>query len=362
MAVNRQELMSGTEAPPQHLVLDLDRLNEYLSGRLAAFGTAVEAVKFKGGQSNPTYRLTGTEGVVVLRRKPPGKLVASAHDIEREYRLLKGVHAGGLPAPRPYLYCADASVIGSEFYIVEFIDGRVFWEADMPGVSAPDRASIYDSMNAALAKLHASDPGALGLADLSRTQGYLARNFARWSGIYRQAEMAPIAEMDELIERLPEVLPHDGRTTLIHGDYGLYNVIVDATAPSVRAILDWEMATLGDPLVDLAHHLRAWWDIPDPEGGAATSLLGLDLATLGIPKCEDYVERYCQRRGIAEPDMRIYLAYAQFRYAAMMQGILKRAHDGTASSRRLLHRPERVVAVARLALDTLKEGYGPWRP
>ncbi len=349
----RQEQFSGEEAPPAHLVLDLDRLAGWLSSRLPGMDRDLSATKFKGGQSNPTYHLKGPGGSYVLRRKPPGKLVASAHQIDREYRILSALAGTGLPTPRPYLYCADEGVIGSEFYIVEHVAGRVFWEADMGDTPPADRAAVYDDMNRVVAALHDLDPQAIGLGDLARTGDYAARNLARWSKIYVQSALEQIDDMDWLIATLPSHLPANEQTTFIHGDYGLYNLIIDPVEPKVRAVLDWEMATLGDPLIDLAHHLRAWWDLPD-SGLAATSLAGLDLPALGIPAMDDYVAAYCRRRGIAVPDMRWYLAYAQFRYGAMVQGILKRAADGTAASRVMVHSQDRVVKIAAMARRTLE--------
>ncbi len=353
MVVDRQATFGGTEPPPAHLALDLHALAAYLGPRVPDLAGPIAAEKFKGGQSNPTYRIAGAgDGAYVLRRKPPGTLVASAHQIDREYRVLKAVGAAGLPVPKTYFYCHDEAVIGSEFYIAECVEGRVFWQAELPDVSPADRARIYDGMNAALARLHDLDWQAAGLGDLGRHQGYTARNLKRWSEIYTASALMAIPDMDALIAELPAQLPQDEPVAFIHGDYGLYNLIVDPGTSEIRAILDWEMATLGNPWVDLAHHLRAWWDIPD-DLGATTSLLGRDLAELGIPAMDDYVALYCARRGLAPPDMRFYLAFAQFRYAAMVQGILKRAHDGTAASRTVLHRQERVIEIAKMARQTL---------
>jgi len=351
----RQEQFAGEEAPPDHLRLDLDRLAEWLGPRLPGMGRDLSATKFKGGQSNPTYRLTGAAGSFVLRRKPPGKLVASAHRIDREYRILSALAPTDIPVPQPRCYCDDASIIGSEFYIVDHVPGRIYWEADIPGAISAERQAVYDDMNRILARLHQLDANAIDLADFAREGSYAARNLKRWSDLYVQSELTPIADMHWLIDRLPKHRPESGGERFIHGDYGLYNLIIHPAEARVVAVLDWEMATVGDPLVDLAHHLRAWWDLPD-SGLAATSLAGLDLPTLGIPAMEDYVRDYCGRRGIAVPDMRWYLAFAQFRYAAMVQGILKRAKDGTASARVMVHSHDRVVriaAMARRSLETL---------
>jgi aminoglycoside phosphotransferase (APT) family kinase protein len=355
--VDRQALFSGTQIPPEHLQLDRGALADYLNDRIDGLGRQFDVSKFKGGQSNPTYKLTGEHRSFVLRRRPPGKLQPSAHAIDREYRVISALHAIGFPVPEPQIYCDIESVIGSTFYIVEYLEGRVFWNAELPGVAPEERGLIYDAMNEALAKLHALDYGALGLADFGPTGNYAARNLARWTKIYRASELVHIPDMDWLIEVLPARLPSAQRTTLLHGDYGLYNIIVHPTEPRLLAVLDWEMSTLGDPLIDLAHHLRAWWDVPDLERGSATSLVGLDLACLGIPPLEDYVARYCARLGLRDfPDRTFYLAYAAFRYAAMIQGILKRAAEGSNANRTVLQTQGRVNEIAHLARSMLAGG------
>ena len=354
----RQEMLAGTEEPPEHLRLDLDRLRAWLAPRLEGLDGPLTAAKFKGGQSNPTYLVTGPGARYVLRRKPPGSLVASAHAIDREYKVYAAVSAVGIPVPRPYLYCDDADVVGTEFYVAEHVEGRVFWDAELPGLTPAERSAVYDDLARVLAAIHRLDPDAIGLGDLARREGYERRNFERWAKGYEASKLADIADMDWLIATLPDHLPADVPAGLLHGDFGLYNVIVDGSAPRVRAALDWEMATLGDPLVDLAHHLRAWWE-PRDDTGAATSLAGRDLAALGIPTAQGQVAAYARHRGIPLPDLNVYLAYAQFRYAAMIQGILKRAATGTAAARKVLHTQERVVAVARMARRTLEEGLQP---
>ena len=353
--VDRQRLFSGTEAPPVGLELDAVVLAAFLARHIDSLEHIVSIEKFKGGQSNPTYLVKSDVGDFVLRRKPPGKLLASAHAIDREYRVLNAVSSAGYPVPKTYLYCADESVIGSEFYIVGYNPGRVYWTADIPDEIPANRAVIYDQMNARLADLHRLDFGRIGLDDLGRVGGYAARNLARWSKIYRESELVSILDMDWLIGRLPEMLPPDERTCLLHGDFGLYNLIIKPQAPEISAVLDWEMATLGDPFIDLAHNVRAWWEVPDPTGAAATSLRGHDLAALGIPKMDEYIDRYCARMGVPElPYRNFYLGYAQFRNAAMVQGILKRAAIGTASSRAKVHRQERVLEIAALARATIE--------
>ncbi|MDT3670196.1 MAG: phosphotransferase family protein [Aromatoleum sp.] len=357
MAIDRQRLFSGTESPPKHLALDVPALAAYLSDKVDGLGAAFTVEKFKGGQSNPTYKLTNPQADVsaVLRRRPPGQLLASAHDIQREYRVISALARTGFPVPHPYHYCANESVIGSSFYVVSYSAGRIFWEADIPGTPAPERAAIHDDMVARLAELHGLDYRALGFEDLGRAGHYAERNFARWSKVYEQSKLVDIPDMDWLMRRLPALMPREERVSLLHGDYGLYNIVIDPRRPRVNAVLDWEMSTLGDPFVDLAHHLRAWWEPVDEVGGAASSLRGKDLAALGIPTMDDYIAKYCRRLGIAElPHRGFYLGYAQFRYAAMIQGILKRAAIGTTSNRAVLHRQERVFEVAALARATLE--------
>jgi aminoglycoside phosphotransferase (APT) family kinase protein len=352
--VDRQALFSGTEAPPEHLRLDRLALGRYLAGRLEGLGSDFSVEKFKGGQSNPTYKLGGARDYV-LRRRPPGPLLPTAHAIDREYRVLSALDRAGYPVPKPYLYCENESVIGSAFYIVSYQQGRVFWNAELAEVPQTDRAAIYGDMNARLAQLHAFDINALGLGDFGPTNGYAARNLARWSKVYRQSELVDIPDMNVLIEQLPTLLPMEERVCLVHGDYGLYNMVISPQGPRIDAVLDWEMATLGDPFVDLAHHVRAWWEPPNT-GGAATTLRGHDIAALGIPSMDDYIDSYCRHLGLRElPNRRFYLGFAQFRYAAMVQGILKRASIGTTSSRSMLHKQDRVFAVAALARATLEQ-------
>jgi aminoglycoside phosphotransferase (APT) family kinase protein len=357
-AINRQELFSGTEEPPSNYALDTSSLNSYLGKHLKGYREPLRIEKFRGGQSNPTYKLSAGSGEYVLRCKPSGAVLSSAHAIDREFRVMSALRRASVPVPTPYLYCADNSIIGSNFYVAEFLEGRVFWNAELPGLSQWDRAAIYDVTNSCLAQIHALDFCALGLGDFGRIGDFARRNLDRWSKQYLESKLIDIPDMDWLMGALRERLPKTHRTTLLHGDFGLYNVVLDSNEPRVRGVLDWEMSTLGDPLIDLAWHTRPWWDLPDAEGGSSTSLKGMDLKALGIPSMEDYVDQYCARTGFDLGDnWNFYVGYVQFRYAAMIQGILKRVQDGTSANKVVLHTQGRVEQIARIARATL-EGNG----
>ncbi|HKY86129.1 MAG TPA: phosphotransferase family protein, partial [Pseudorhodoplanes sp.] len=286
-----------------------------------------------GGQSNPTYLLETASAKYVLRRKPPGKLLPSAHAVDREFRVISALHAQGFPVARPVLYCGDESVAGTAFYVMDFVEGRVFWEPQMPDSNPAERTAVYDDMNAVLARLHAFDPAAIGLADFGKGENYVARQVDRWSKQYRASETESIPEMDRLIDWLPAHLPPPAPVRLVHGDYRLDNTILAADAPKILAVLDWELSTLGDPLADFTYHLMQW-HMPHSDAGAGTgSLLGLDLKSLGLPSLADYVDRYVSRTGLdPRPHLPVYLAYNFFRIAAILQGIIGRVRDGTATN------------------------------
>ncbi|HLY56517.1 MAG TPA: phosphotransferase family protein [Stellaceae bacterium] len=352
--VSRQALFSGAEAPPAHLALDSQRLDAWLRSHLDFYRGPLEIEKFRGGQSNPTYRLTTPAARYVLRKKPPGPLLPSAHSIDREYRVIAALHAAGFPVPRPYLLCDDESVVGTMFYLVEHVDGRVFWEVDLPGVSPGERSAIYDSMNATLAALHSIDPLALGLGDFGRPGNYLQRQFDRWTKQYRAAQLADVPDMDWLIAELPGRIPESSASRLVHGDYGLHNIVIHKTEPQVAAVLDWEISTLGDPLGDIGHHLTAWHLPPDLERGSVSSLVGCDLAVLGIPTADAYLDRYLERTGAADFDRRFVLGFGLFRYAAIIQGVMKRAQSGTGANQNMMHTQARVGLLAAAARRTIE--------
>jgi len=331
--LDRQQAFSGTKDVADALRIDEARLAGYLTREIKGFAGPLTVKQFKGGQSNPTYLLETPGRRYVLRRKPPGKLLPSAHAVDREYRVIRALFAQGFPVAEPLAYCADDGIAGTPFYVMSFADGRVFWEPQMPDSNPPERAAIYDAMNATIARLHGFDPAQIGLADFGKGENYVARQVGRWSKQYRASETEKIEAMEHLIDWLPRHIPPAGPARLVHGDYRLDNLIVARATPEVIAVLDWELSTLGDPLADFTYHLMAW-HMPHSESAAGTgSLLGHDLGALGIPPMDDYVESYVTRTGLdPRPHLAIYLAYNFFRLAAILQGIIGRVRDGTATS------------------------------
>ncbi len=328
---DRQSAFSGTKEVAEPLRFDVARLEAYLRAQVQGFSGPVAVSQFKGGQSNPTYLVETPDRRYVLRRKPPGKLLPSAHAVDREHRVISALFAQGFPVPEPVLYCGDDAVIGTAFFLMAHVEGRVFWNPHMPGCTPAERAQVYDAMNATLARLHGYDPAALGLADYGRGENYVARQVERWSKQYRASETQKIDEMERLIGWLPKHLPPAQAPRLVHGDYRLDNMILAPDAPTIKAVLDWELSTLGDPLADFSYHLMQW-HMPPSEAGTG-SLVGLDLAALGIPSLDAYVDAYVARTKLdPRPHLPVYFAYNFFRLAAIMQGIAGRVRDGTATS------------------------------
>jgi aminoglycoside phosphotransferase (APT) family kinase protein len=310
--------------------LPLDRLEAWLREHVVGFRGPIAAERFAGGQSNPSYRLDTGSGAYVLRRKPPGPLLPSAHAVDREFRVMAALAATPVPVPRVHALCEDDSVIGSAFYVMEYLDGRIFWDQRLPEIASPaERGAMFQSMNAVIAALHNVDYGAVGLGDFGRPGNYMGRQIARWSRQYRASETEPIAAMDRLIDWLPEHLPPESPPTIVHGDYRMDNLVFHQTEPRVIGVLDWELSTIGNPLADFAYHVMTWRVTPELFRGLA----GIDFAAAGIPDEEAYVAAYCRRTGresIAAWDF--YMVYSLFRIAAILQGIAKRAIDGTAAS------------------------------
>jgi len=331
--IDRQATFSGTKEVADTLRFDAAPLQAYLARHLPDAGGPLTVRQFKGGQSNPTYLIETPMRKLVLRRKPPGKLLPSAHAVDREYRVLEALSRQEFPVATPRLYCADDSVIGTPFYLMDFVEGRVFWEPGMPNSNPAERAAVYGAMNATLARLHSFDPAAIGLGDFGPGENYVARQVERWSKQYRASQTDEIEAMEHLLAWLPAHLPPPAPVRLVHGDYRLDNLIIAPSAPEVVAVLDWELSTLGDPLADFAYHLMQW-DIPLSETGYGVgTLVGFDLAALGIPSRAAYVDAYMAGTGLdPRPHLAVYLAYNFFRLAAILQGIVGRARDGTAAN------------------------------
>jgi aminoglycoside phosphotransferase (APT) family kinase protein len=339
--------------------LETDRLGPYLAARIPGFGGLVSAEKFAGGESNPTFLLAASGGRYVLRRKPPGALLASAHAVDREYRVMAALRDTGVPVPRVLHLCEDDSVIGSMFYVMEFLEGRIFWDGTLPDLAPAERGAVYDAMNAALASLHRLDPAALGLADFGRPGSYFARQTGRWTKQYRATETQPIPAMDALIAWLDREMPaDDGRVSLVHGDYRIDNMVFAPGAPRILGILDWELSTLGHPFADLAYQCMQW---RLPLEGAFRGLGALDRRAHGLPTEDEYVARYCERTGVPGIEgWTFYLAFSFFRLAAILQGVYKRALDGNASNpERARQMGEAVPMLARLAADLIERERAP---
>jgi len=354
---DRQAAYTGTRDAPAALAIDAKRLEDYLTQNIEGFQGPLQVQLFKGGQSNPTYLLTTPPRRYVLRRKPPGKLLPSAHAVDREFRVISGLHRQGFPVPEPLVLCEDESVAGTAFYVMSFADGRVFWDLPMPSSNPAERTAVYDSMNATLAKLHSYDPGAIGLGDYGKGEDYVARQVARWTKQYVASETEKIVEMDALMEWLPAHLPPQKALRIVHGDYRLDNMILAADRPDVIAVIDWELSTLGDPLADFTYHLMAW---EMPTMGGFGSLKDKDLAALGIPSRDDYVAAYAKRTGFdpgAHVD--IYLAYNFFRLASIVQGIVGRVRDGTAANQHAAARADAVRPLAATAMHFARRAGAP---
>jgi aminoglycoside phosphotransferase (APT) family kinase protein len=302
-----------------------------LRGHIAGFSGPIDVSQFKGGQSNPTYLIETPQRRYVLRRKPPGKLLPSAHAVDREFRVISALSAQHFPVAESILYCADEGVVGTAFFLMSHVDGRVFWEPQMPASDPAERAAVYDSLNATLARLHTFEPAAIGLADYGRGENYVARQVDRWSKQYRASETEPVEDMERLIAWLPAHLPPPQPPRLVHGDYRLDNVILSPDAPKIAAVLDWELSTLGDPLADFSYHLMQW-HMPPSDAGTG-SFVGFDLPAMGLPPLDAYVDAYVARTGFdPRAQLPVYFAYNFFRLAAIMQGIAGRVRDGTATS------------------------------
>lgn len=337
--------------------LDSAALGPYLADRISGFGRLLDITQFKAGQSNPTYLLVATGGKFVLRAKPPGALLKSAHQVDREYRVMKALWGTAVPVPRVLHLSEEESPIGRMFFVMDFLDGRVLWDPALPEASGNiERAAISDAMNATLAALHDVDVAAAGLADFGKPGNYYERQLGRWTSQYRASETGRVAPMDRLIAWLETNLPpDDGLVSLVHGDYRLDNLMFAPDRPEIIAVLDWELSTLGHPYADIAYQCMQW---RLPHASGFRGLGGIDRAAIGLPSESEYVAAYCQRRGIdGIGNWRFYLAFSFFRLAAICQGVYKRALDGNASN------PEKarmygdaVALLAGLAVELIDGG------
>jgi aminoglycoside phosphotransferase (APT) family kinase protein len=327
-------------------------LSAYLERHVEGFRGPAASSKFKGGQSNPTYLIEAASGRYVLRRKPPGHLLASAHAVDREFRVLQALHGSAVPVAAPLHLCADPSVIGSMFYLMEYVDGRIFWDPSLPEVAREGRGDYFEAIIATLAAVHTIDVNAVGLADYGKPGNYFARQIARWSEQYRNSETGSIAAMDALIQRLPARCPaDDGTVALAHGDYRIDNLMFHPAEPRVIAVVDWELSTLGQPLADLGYFCMA---LRLPRNPALPGLAGLDRAALGIPDEAAILRRYSELTGRQIPDdWGFVLAFSFFRLAAIAQGVAKRATQGNASSEQAVQAGRMTALLAAMGLAAL---------
>jgi aminoglycoside phosphotransferase (APT) family kinase protein len=346
----------GTRPVSEQHAFDVAALNVWLEANLAGYVGPMVVEMFKGGQSNPTYKLITAGKSYVMRAKPGpvAKLLPSAHAVEREFAVMRGLQDTGVPVPQMYCLCEDESIIGRAFYVMECMQGRVLWDQSLPGMDCSQRGAIYDEMNRVISALHKVDFGARGLANYGKPGNYFERQIGRWSKQYAASITQPIAEMDQLMEWLPKNIPamarDDSMVSIVHGDYRLDNLMFDAEQPRVIAVLDWELSTLGHPLADFSYHCMAWHIPP----GSFRGIAGLDFEALGIPSEAEYIRLYCERTGLATPeqlkqDWNFYMAYNMFRIAAILQGIAKRVEAGTASSAQAVNSAAGARPLAQMA-------------
>jgi aminoglycoside phosphotransferase (APT) family kinase protein len=338
----REEQNTGTKTIPDTLRFDEAKLLAWMQANVEGFEGPLEVRQFKGGQSNPTYQLVTPKQKYVMRRKPPGKLLPSAHAVDREFKVINGLYPTGYPVARPYGLCMDESVTGTIFYVMEMVEGRILWDQTLPQYEPAERHAIYMAQIKTLADLHNTDYQAVGLADFGRPGNYFARQIGRWTKQYKASETDHRPDMEKLIAWLPTTAPNDDKTTIVHGDYRLDNMVLHATEPRVAAVLDWELSTLGNPLADFTYLLMNWVN------GAISQIP--DLPAHGIPTIDEYVAEYCRltgRDGLPELDW--YFAYNGFRLAGILQGIVGRVRDGTANSPQAHAQAERVPGLASMA-------------
>ncbi|MEN9855000.1 MAG: hypothetical protein RLZZ157_126 [Pseudomonadota bacterium] len=339
---------SGTKPVDPRYGVDEAALTAWMAGHVEGFAGPLSLRQFKGGQSNPTYQITTPQQNYVLRRKPPGKLLPSAHAVDREFKVISALHPTGFPVAKPFGLCTDDRVLGTMFYVMEQVEGRILWDGTLPGLTPQQRTDIYTSKIKTLAALHNTDYQAIGLGDYGKAGSYFARQISRWTKQYQLSETVKIPQMDALIDWLPTSIPDGETTSIVHGDYRLDNMILHPTQPKVLAVLDWELSTLGDPLGDFTYHLMNWV-MPS---GQRSGLGGLDLEALGIPTMEAYLRLYCEATGRAGIDnIDWYFAYNLFRLAGIIQGIVGRVRDGTAASDHAKDNEDKVLPLVLSAYE-----------
>jgi aminoglycoside phosphotransferase (APT) family kinase protein len=340
--VRRDEEFSGTKPVEERHRFDELRLDKWMRENVDGYSGPLVVLQFKGGQSNPTYRLDTPNKSYVMRRKPFGKLLPSAHAVDREFRVIAALGKQNFPVARAYALCSDDSVIGATFYIMSMEEGRVFWDPTLPSQTGEARRKIFESKIETLARLHLFDPDAIGLGDFGKPGNYFARQVDRWTKQYRASETQYIPEVEKLIEWLPRTLPKQERVSVVHGDYRLDNMIFHLTEPRVQAVLDWELSTLGDPMADFTYLLMQW---------TMPGLSGVDLMALNIPSMEEAAQLYCNVTGTAVPELNWYFSYNLFRLAGITQGIAGRIRDGTAANAKAMESAKRTVPLSKASWE-----------
>ncbi len=345
-AASTDDVFGGTKPVEERHRFDEARLAEWMKANVSGFEGPLTVTQFKGGQSNPSFRLDTPSHSYVMRRKPLGKLLPSAHAVDREFKVISALHPQGFPVAKPWALCVDNDVLGSFFYIMDNVEGRIFWNGTLPQATPQERRAIYEAEISTLANLHNHNPDAIGLSDFGKPGNYFSRQIDRWTKQYKASETRHIDVVEKLIDWLPRTVPTQERVSVVHGDYRIDNMIFHANGPRVAAVLDWELSTLGDPLADFTYFLSHW--VMPPEGRSGLS--GLDLKSLGIPSMEEAVALYCSitnRAGL--PDLNWYFSYNMFRLACITQGIAGRVRDGTASSARAMEAGSRTEPLGTMA-------------
>lgn len=340
--VRKDEEFSGTKPVEERHRFDEPRLEAWMRDNVEGYEGPLVVLQFRGGQSNPTYRLNTPKRSYVMRRKPFGKLLPSAHAVDREYRVIAALGKQGFPVAHAYALCQDDSIIGAAFYIMSMEEGRVFWDPSLPSQDNDARRKIFTSKIETLAKLHMYDPVAIGLGDFGKPGNYFARQIDRWTKQYRASETQHIPEFEKVAEWLPKTVPEQARVSIVHGDYRLDNMIFHQTEPRVLAVLDWELSTLGDPMADFTYLLMQW---------VMPGLHGVDLKALNIPSVEEAAQIYCNVTRMTVPDLNWYFAYNLFRLAGITQGIAGRVRDGTAANAKALESAKRTVPLSKASWD-----------